>query len=77
MVNSEVVCFNCFYLSFIAYLVVVKTLPYNMYAVQQDKQSFLMTEFYSSHMLARHVSDLTGPSSGAFFTSCMCRFGMW
>ena len=27
-------------------------------------------------MLARHVSDLTGPSSGAFFTSCMCRFGM-
>ena len=28
-------------------------------------------------MLARHVSDLTGPSSGAFFTSCICRFGMW
>ena len=27
-------------------------------------------------MLARHVSDFTGPSSGAFFTSCMCRFGM-
>ena len=25
-----------------------------------------MIEFYSSHMLARHVSDLTGPSSGAF-----------
>ena len=24
-----------------------------------------MIEFYSSHMLARHVSDLTGPSSGA------------
>ena len=22
--------------------------------------------FYSSHMLARHVSDFTGPSSGAF-----------
>ena len=39
----------------------------NIYAVQQDTQSFLMTEFYSSHMLARHVSDLTGPSSGAFF----------
>ena len=32
---------------------------------------------YSSLMLARHVSDLTGPSSGAFFTSCICRFGMW
>ena len=24
-------------------------------------------------MLARHVSDLIGPSSGAFCTSCMCR----
>ena len=24
-------------------------------------------------MLARHVSDLTGPSSGAFCTSCICR----
>ena len=32
---------------------------------------------YSSRMLARHVSDVIGPSSGAFFTSCMCRFGMW
>ena len=26
-----------------------------------------MIEFYSSRMLARHVSDLTGPSSGAFY----------
>ena len=25
-----------------------------------------MIEFYSSHMLARHVPDLTGPFSGAF-----------
>ena len=40
-----------------------------LYAVQQDTQSFLLIEFYSSHMLARHVSDLTGPSSGVFFTS--------
>ena len=31
---------------------------------------FLTIEFYSSYMLARHVSDLTGPSSGTFFTSC-------
>ena len=37
----------------------------NIYAVQQDTH-FFMIEFYSSHMLARHVSDLTGPSSGAF-----------
>ena len=44
----------------------------NIYAVQQDTQSFLMTEFYSSHMLARHVSDLTGPSSGAFFLQAVC-----
>ena len=28
-------------------------------------------------MLARHVSDLIGASSGAFFTSCIRRFGMW
>ena len=26
-----------------------------------------MSEFYSALMLARHVSDLIGPSSGAFF----------
>ena len=26
-----------------------------------------MIEFYSSHMLARHVSDINGLSSGAFF----------
>ena len=49
----------------------------NIYAVQQDTQSVLMSEFYSSHTLARHVSDLTGPSSGAFCTSCIRRFGMW
>ena len=40
---------------------------YNIYAVQQDTQSVLMSEFYSALMLARHVSDLIGPSSGAFF----------
>ena len=28
-------------------------------------------------MLARHVSDLTGPSSGGFLTSRIRRFGMW
>ena len=39
----------------------------NIYVIQQDTQSFLMVEFYSSHMLARHVSDLNGPSSGAFY----------
>ena len=43
----------------------------NIYAVQQDTQSVLMSEFYSAFMLARHVSDLTGPSSGAFCTSCI------
>ena len=35
------------------------------HAVQQDTQSFLWLSFIH-HMLARHVSDLTGPSSGAF-----------
>ena len=34
---------------------------------------FLMSEFYSALMLARRVSDLTGPSSGASFTSCARR----
>ena len=38
-----------------------------VYAVQQDTQSFLNDWVYSSHMLARHVSDLTGPSSGGFY----------
>ena len=33
----------------------------------------LMSKFYSELMLARHVSDLIGPSSGAFCTSCICR----
>ena len=44
-----------------------------MYAVQQDTQSVLMGKFYSALILARHVSDLIGPSSGAFCTSCICR----
>ena len=33
----------------------------------------LMSKFYSALMLALHVSDLIGPSSGAFCTSCICR----
>ena len=45
----------------------------NIYAVQQDTQSVSMNEFYSALMLARHVSDLTRPSSGALFTSCIRR----
>ena len=49
----------------------------NIYAVQQDTQSVLMSEFYSALMLARLVSDLIGQSSGAFCTSCIRRFGMW
>ena len=44
-----------------------------IYAVQQDTQSVLMSEFYSALMSARHVSDLTGPTSGAFYTSCIRR----
>ena len=44
----------------------------NICAVQQDIQSVLMREF-SALMLAPHVSDLIGPSSGAFCTSCIRR----
>ena len=32
---------------------------------------------YSALMLARLISNLTGPSSGVFSTSCIRRFGMW
>ena len=45
----------------------------NIYAVQQDTQCVLMSKFYSAPVLARHVSDLIGPSSGAFCTSCIRR----
>ena len=38
-----------------------------LYAVQQDPQSVSMSEFYPALMLARHVLDLIGPSSGAFY----------
>ena len=48
-----------------------------IYAVQQDTQSFSMSEFYSALNLVRHVSDLISPSSGAFCTSCIRRFGTW
>ena len=48
-----------------------------MYAVQQDTQSCFNERVYSALMLARHVSDLTGLSSGAFCASCIRRFGMW
>ena len=48
----------------------------NIHAVQQGTQCFLMIEFYSSRMLALHVSDLIGPSSGAFlqavFANLVC-----
>ena len=45
----------------------------NIYAVQWDTQCGLNEWVYSALMLARHVSDLTGPSSGAFCTSCIRR----
>ena len=46
----------------------------NIYAVQQDTQGDFNEWVYSALMLARHVSDLTGPSSGASFTR---QIGMW
>ena len=41
----------------------------NIYAVQQDTQNVSMSEFYSALMLALHVSDLIGPSSGAYYST--------
>ena len=43
------------------------------YEVQQDTQCGLMSKFSSALMLALHVSDLIGPSSGTFCTSCIRR----
>ena len=53
--------------SFVTYLVAWYNTVCNIYAVQQDTQSVLHEWVYSSRMLARHVLDLTGPSSGAFY----------
>ena len=51
---------------------------YYIYAVQQDTQSDLMSKFYSALMLARHVSDLISPLSGAvFLQAVVADFGMW
>ena len=58
---------------------IVGTVYHLVIYMQSNKihKVFLMSEFYSALMLARHVSDLTGPSSGVFLTSCIRRFGMW
>ena len=52
---------------------------YKLIYMQSNKihKVFLMSEFFAAHMLARHISDLTSPFSGAFLTSCIRRFGMW
>ena len=44
-----------------------------IYAVQQDTQCGLDEWVCSALVLARHVSDLIGPSSGAFCRSCFRR----
>ena len=41
-------------------------MPFLIYMQSNNIHSFLMTEFIH-HMLVEHVSDLTGPSSGAFY----------
>ena len=58
---------------------IVGTVYHLVIYMQSNKihKVFLMSEFYSALMLARHVLDLTGPSSGVFLTSCIRRFGMW
>ena len=45
----------------------------DIYAVQQDTQSVLMSKFIQHFLLARNISDLIGPSSGAFCRICICR----
>ena len=44
-----------------------------MIEFQQETQCGLTSKFYSALMLALHVSDLIGPSSRAFCTSCIRR----
>ena len=59
------------------YLDIVETvyhLVIYMYVVQQDTQCGINEQVFIQHfLLARHVSDLIGPSSGAFCTSCIRR----
>ena len=51
---------------------VIQVIYIYVYAVQQDTQSVSMSDFYSALMLAGHISELIGPSSGAFFLQvCM------
>ena len=41
---------------------------WNIYICSPTRYTkFLLIEFYSSHMLAGHISDLTSPSLGAFY----------
>ena len=49
--------------------------PTQVIYMQSNKihKVILMSKFYSAPMLARRVSDLIGPSSGAFCTSCIRR----
>ena len=58
-----------------SWLIVLKLRSKCSIYMQSNKihKVILTGQFYSSHMLARHVSDLIGPSSGAFCTSCICR----
>ena len=57
---------------------IVGTVYHLVIYIQSNKIHKIFNDWvYSSLMLARHVSDLTGPSSGAFCTSCIRRFGMW
>ena len=76
--KNDVIC-TCSYVTQIQYFKYLNSGVINVYiyvyiyAVQQDTQSVLMSKFYSALMLAQHVSDLIGPSSGAFCISCIRR----
>ena len=56
------------YMKVMIYFILVQLITKaDVYAVQQDTQNVQMSKFYSALMLALHVLDLIGPSSGAFY----------
>ena len=53
-------------------------IPWNIYVVQQDTLCGLKWVSFNQHLSsALHVSDLIGPSSGAFVEAVFADSGMW
>ena len=53
-----------------------KYLAFNIYAVQQDTQSVLVSEF-TQHLCLLDMFRTSPVHHQERFISCICRFGMW